>query len=594
MLLQRLREYAERQLHLPPPMYQEQPIRYLFDLDRNGRMHGPPIDTADPANKATKSGSRFLAPHVKRTVAVRAKLLADTSLYALGMETPDTKPDRVRHQHDAFQILVDDCARLTGEPSVSAVAAFLADLDLGSLPLPSDFDAAAHMTFRVEGVLPIELPSVREYWASVQGAADAGDEGDGASGERLQCIVCGQMQPVLQRHPLKIKGIPGGQIGKDLISANAGAFESYGLSNSLIAPTCQTCAEAYGNALNSLLVDPDTHVRVGGVAYAFWAVAKTGFRPGKMLSQPDPAEVRELIDAQRTARSGATRLDPTAFYAVSLGPSGARVVVRDWMDTTVGEAQQRLATFFERQELVDAYGARGDPLPVWRLANATVRDARKEAPPATVPSALFANALGGRPLPLDLLFQAVRRNRAEQDVTRERAALIKLVGLSRREAGMGGIDVSTQLDLRNTEPAYLCGRLLAVLDAIQQRALNSPNATIVDKYYGTASSAPASVFGTLLHGAQPHLGKLRKDPRTHSAHAALERRLEEVMAGLDGFPATLTLQEQGLFALGFYHQRAEDRRARRERAAGAADVTALDQRAEALGTTDPIDERSTE
>ncbi len=269
MLLQRLSEYADRQLHLPPPMYQEQPIRYLFDLDASGRMHGLPLDTADPANKATKSGTRFLAPHVKRTVGVRAKLLADTALYALGMVTPDAKPERVRHQHEAFRTLVDDCARVTGEPSVAAVAAFLASLDIGSLPLPSDFDPTAHVTFRVQGMMPIDLPSVREYWASVQGLAEAGGDVDGASGERLQCIVCGRTRPALSRHPLKIKGIPGGQIGKDLISANTGAFESYGLSNSLIAPTCQTCAEAYGNALNALLADPDTHLRVGGVAYAF-------------------------------------------------------------------------------------------------------------------------------------------------------------------------------------------------------------------------------------------------------------------------------------------------------------------------------------
>lgn len=132
----------------------------------------------------------------------------------------------------------------------------------------------------------------------------------------------------------------------------------------------------------------------------------------------------------------------------------------------------------------------------------------------------------------------------------------------------------SELDLGNREPAYLCGRLLAVLEAIQLRALGNPKTTIVDRFYGSASSAPASVFGTLLHGAQAHLSKLRKDERSHGAYRALEQRLEEILEPLRAFPATLTLQEQGLFALGFYHQRAADRRARLERAAEREDALA--------------------
>ena len=125
-----------------------------------------------------------------------------------------------------------------------------------------------------------------------------------------------------------------------------------------------------------------------------------------------------------------------------------------------------------------------------------------------------------------------------------------------------------RLDPTNRDPAYLCARLLAVLEATQRAALGDINATIVDRYFGTASSAPAAVFGKLLRGAQPHLAKLRRDrPGTHRA---LQQRLEEAQAGLHHFPKTLTLEQQGLFALGYYHQRAADRaaasaaRARRE------------------------------
>jgi CRISPR-associated protein Csd1 len=113
---------------------------------------------------------------------------------------------------------------------------------------------------------------------------------------------------------------------------------------------------------------------------------------------------------------------------------------------------------------------------------------------------------------------------------------------------------------------YHCGRLLAVLEQVQRAAIPGAKATVVDRFFGTASSAPASVFGRLLRGAQPHLARLDRDKP--AVHRALQRRLEEVQAQLQGFPSTLTLQEQGLFALGYYHQRAFDRaqaRAAKER-----------------------------
>lgn len=114
-----------------------------------------------------------------------------------------------------------------------------------------------------------------------------------------------------------------------------------------------------------------------------------------------------------------------------------------------------------------------------------------------------------------------------------------------------------QLDMNNPDPGYLCGRLMAVLESIQRLAIPNANATITDRFYGTASSAPASVFGNLIRKSQSHLAKLRKErPGTERA---LQERLETIQAGLNTFPKTLTLEQQGLFGLGYYHQRANDR-----------------------------------
>ena len=132
-----------------------------------------------------------------------------------------------------------------------------------------------------------------------------------------------------------------------------------------------------------------------------------------------------------------------------------------------------------------------------------------------------------------------------------------------------------QLQSDHPEPAYHCGRLLAVLEQIQRTAIGSNiNTTIVDRFYGTASTAPASVFGRLLRGAQPHLSKLKGNESTRPAGYALENRLTDIMARLISFPHTLDLKQQGLFALGYYHQRAYDRAQARAKAAareGASD-----------------------
>jgi CRISPR-associated protein Csd1 len=157
---------------------------------------------------------------------------------------------------------------------------------------------------------------------------------------------------------------------------------------------------------------------------------------------------------------------------------------------------------------------------------------------------------------MSLLQQALRRNAAEQTVTHQRAALIKLVLASH---SIIQEDEMEQLQTDRPEPAYHCGRLLAVLEQIQRSALGQGvNTTIVDRFYGTASTAPATVFGTLLKGAQPHLSKLRRSQQEGTAYA-LQIRLEEVLSQLPTFPRTLKLQEQAIFALGYYHQRAHDR-----------------------------------
>lgn len=557
MLLEKLRHYAGR-LDLPPPMYQKTPIRWLIDLDHSGNLVGSGL-TMTTGRKGGKSdrGKEYEAPHVGRAAGIRAKLLADTGEYVLGIARDPKKQSRVDECHRAFVDQVRACAVETKEASVAAVLHFLGKMDRHSLTLPEDFDPGNALTFRVDGQLPIELPSVQAYWASAGGETRDKKQKDNTL--EMQCLICGDLRPAVKRLPFKIKRIPGGQSsGTSLISANEKAFESYGLEASLIAPTCQDCGERFSKAINALIEGEDTHLTVGQLVYLFWTKEENSFSVASLLSRPESDEVRALIESVFGGHQAATEIDNSQFYATALSASGGRAVVRDWLETTVRHVQQHLARYFALQQIVDWEGNLGDPFGLYALSASTVRDVSKELPTNT-PKMLLRLALSGGRLPLWMLFQAVRRNRAEQGITRPRAALVKMVLLSQTEDTKE--DDMVQLDPSNHEPAYLCGRLLAVLESIQRAALGRKiNTTITDQFFGTASSAPASVFGRLIRGSQAHLGKLRREKR--DAYEALQSGLEKVLAGLvEGFPKTLTLEEQGLFGLGYYHQRAADRAA---------------------------------
>ena len=575
MLLRRLTEYADR-LPQTPTLYREAPVRYLIDLDAAGRCLSATLtDTADPAGKATKRGQPHLVPSVQRSSAIKPLLLADKADYTLGLVAEGDKPERVAACHQSYRELVERCLAATNEPAVAAVSSFLAAGPLGQLSLPSDFKPGELITFCVDGQFVVDLPSVRRFWAEWNDPAASA-----APPKVMQCVVCGRHRPALDRLQLKVKGIPGGQTsGTTIISANAEAFKSYGLEASLIAPTCAGCGERFTRAANALLADRASSYVLAGTAFIFWTREETTFSFAQYLREPQAEDVRALLGTLH--RGGyASEVDPNAFYAAALSASGGRAVVRDWLDTTVGQAKRHLALWFERQRLVGPWGEEPKPLGLFALAGSTVRDPNADLAPPIMRSLVRA-ALTATPLPIDMLYQAVRRNRADQGLTYPRAALIKLVLRSQRPSDEE--DTMVELDLNNPVPAYRCGRLLAELEAAQLAAVPGIKASLVSRFYGTASSAPASVFGHLLTGAQAHLAKLQRD--NPGAYVRLQRNLEEIQAGLSRFPRVLTLEEQGLFALGYYHQRARDR----------AEARAAAQRKAAKGEIEsPADENDSE
>jgi CRISPR-associated protein Csd1 len=567
MILKQLTEYADTQMTLPPVMYSEQKIRWLIDLNLDGTLVGKFVPWGGDS-KANKRGEPIVVPFVGRTVGVKPKLLADSIEYVLGVGRPDSKPERVADCHQQFKALLQKCFEITHEPKLDAVRVFLTNWHPRQLAdcLPTSFkidkfDSSENITFRVDGVViadaRAQIKSIEQFWADLTSGSDDAEK---EPAPIMTCLITGEVTEVAQRMPVLIKGLIGGQpSGTALVSANSDPFTSYGLKNSLSSPISRDAAEKFAKALNHLLADNSSRLYVGSTAYVFWTRKKTEFDPIGFLKDPDPQAVKNLIESPLSGSQVHSDTDDQ-FYALSLSASMARSVVRDWLETTIPNVRENLKQWFINQRMVDGYGIEVRSFSVYTLAASVYRDPSKEMQP-TVPTVLIRHALNGARLPDDLLVKLVRRNRAEQDITYPRAVLIKLILISQGKLNM------TDMDALNPNPqlegvdnaAYHCGRLLAELEAIQRAAQGNTNATLVDRYYGSASSTPAKAFAPLMRGVQNHLSKLRKN--SPGIYKLCDQRLEEIMLNFPEkrLPNTLAMGHQAIFSLGYYHQRAANR-----------------------------------
>ena len=555
MILQQLYKDAGRILgeNPPPPMYDTKPVRWAIQLDAAGKLLGfQPLG----GDKDNKRGLPRLVPYVGRTSSVRAILLADTPAYVLGVAPEDKN---VVKKHEAFCTLMTQCEAETADPAVAVVNVFLAawSPETEAANLPPEMTPADLITFQVGDDWPVDAEGVRAFWARTARPITNASADD----RPTQCLVSGLFGPTEKTLPGVIKRVPGGQAsGIYLVSANENAYESYGLEATRTSPITSDAAERYNKALNQLIAGEHTHMTIGSLVYVFWTRNGPDDEFFDFLNEARPEQVQNLLAAYRSGEHKYTHLDPEPFYAFALSASGARAVIRDWLPTTVGDARERLAQWFDIHEMIAPDGSAPGHFPIKKLPYALYRDPNKEQTVQTI-QALMRAAVHGDPLPRSLLDRAVMRCRAEQRVTHARAAVMKAV-LVRLDDSYSPEEAKrmTQLNPANTDRAYLCGRLLAELEVVQRAALGRTNTTLVDRYFGAASTTPATVFGILLTNAnKAHLPKIRK--QNEGTYNALQNRIAEITAPLDGFPATLTLAQQALFSLGYYHQRAADRAA---------------------------------
>lgn len=546
MILRHLIEFTERLPDVPPPGYQLVLVTKRIRLNADGSLRDVIALSGDKRGK--KEGLTLLVPREQpqRTVGVVPRLIADNANYVLGKVREKDKPAQVAARHKAYVSLVEECAHVTRDPAVQAIAKWLRSDGPSELRDHPDFADDDDLSFSVADLDPTTQPTVRKFWAA-RLATDA----------EAVCLVTGKRGPVVDRMPIPIKGVPDGQVsGTALVSVNNKAGESYGLEAALNSPISAYAAETICNGLNYLLASDRHSLRVGKTVYVSWTRKAEAFS-WDILKDPKPEDVQTLLQSVHKGRPAAPAVAKD-FFVLALSANASRIVVRDHYELTLDDVQQKLGSWFQKIAIVDKDGSDPKPFGLYRVAVSMFREAKDM--PAHVPTALLRCALTGAPLPDYLLGLAVKRNLAMQGPyyefkgkryrAVERLALIKAI-LEQK----GGIPL-TALNTEHPDAAYHCGRLLALLEQIQRSALGDINATVVDRFYGAACASPGTVLGNLVNDAQSHLAKMRKG----SGDGWAQNRLGEILSAIgDHFPMTLSLQRQGLFALGFYHQKAHDR-----------------------------------
>jgi CRISPR-associated protein Csd1 len=557
MILQALKDYYDRKAADPdsgiaPEGFEHKEIPFVIVLDREGGF----VQIEDTRRQVGKQlrARAFLVPQSeKRTVGVKANLLWDNAEYVLGICVKGNA-DRVRDQHRAFTLRISDLAA-SDDAGVKAVLKFLAKDPVASIETFGFIEEIKQvnpfMAFRLneDDCLVCERAAI--VAAISGGASDSSNNGI--------CLVSGESGALANLQP-SIKGVRDtNTTGGNIVSFNLSAFNSYGKTQGGNAPIGEQAAFAYTTALNHLLgKDSAQKLQIGDATTVFWSDRKSDLESDfcSLFDEPKKDNPDALTDAvkalYKSVDTGAVPAEDREirFFVLGLSPNAARISVRFWQVGAIADFSKTISAHFKGLEIIHAPHERDHLSLWWLLTRISAQGETKNIPPNLAGDWMRA-IMSGTAYPETLFQAALRRINAERDVTYPRAAIIKSC-LNRKSAFQisSEKEITVSLDKENSNAGYRLGRLFAVLEKIQEDAQPGINATIRDRYYSAASGTPASVMPILMRLKNHHLGKLEKGRSIY-----FERLLGEILGEVADFPANLNLQDQGRFAIGYYHQR---------------------------------------
>ena len=497
---------------------------------------------------------------VKRTAGIAANFLCDNSTYFLGFDNKGNS-ERAQKCFKACKALHETLLSEANSAPALAVLQFFRNWEpeeaMAHPALQNELEnitAGANLIFQFNGEFVHDDPAIREAWQKHYSAGSS-------SGPKAVCLVTGETTTIEAVHPA-VKGVQGAQSsGAALVSFNAPAFCSYGKEQNLNAPTGKYASFAYTTALNHLLADKDHVFRFGDLTIVCWA--KGGepayqdalgiFAFGAQGSHSD-SELPNILEHPlkgQTIQFNETLLDmDRPFYILGLSPNAARLSVRFFLQNSFSGFMKNVQAHYRRLEIIKPSFDRFQTLPLWKLLSETVnQNAKDKSPSPNMAGMVLRSVLMDEPYPFTLLNSTLLRIRAEQEITRGRAAIIKAFYLKRPHPDIEEV-LTVSLKTDSTNPYYTLGRLFSVLESIQTSATPGLNATIKDRYFNSASTTPGRIFPVLLNLSQKHLRKLDVGLRVF-----YEKKLSLLMNVFgESFPPQLNLPQQGAFQLGYYHE----------------------------------------
>lgn len=565
MILQALYEYAQRKGNeLPEDGFENAEIKYLIEINDEGSFVTF-RDTQEKDEKGKLRGTIFEhVPQVKHTNSTKAFLLLDNFGYIL----LDEKKIKAY-----IEELEKAKCEIGANKGLDAVLKFYKENRANGFEKVFDSEfciehdlkklSSTLLTFVLtdENNLIVQDSDLISYYRkSIQ--TDSEESGDDIDIKESICLVTGEKSTIARTH-VKLSSICEKQ--SPLVSFNKDSFLSYGKKQSYNAPVSMKANYGYTKALNYLVNNKDAknnRFRLGNDTVVFWADKETAedfesdfgsFFSLANVDNPDKnvLEVKNLFNA---INSGKFRDIDSNFFVLGLSPNASRMSVRFWETGKVETFADRIKQHFEDFEIIKPIYDNKEYLTLFDILSSTALGKTPKEKMDNVAPNLIGNMmqsiLKGLPYPATLQQQCIRRIRAEQKITRERAAILKAyINRINRINGKEGVTVSLNRECQ--DKGYLIGRLFAVLEKVQQDTHPGLNATITDRYYGAASTNPVTVFAQLLKLNQHHLANYENK----GLKVIREKEIGEIMSMIESFPSHLTFNEQSMFAIGYYHEK---------------------------------------
>ncbi len=574
MILQALYDYYQRKAadpesNIAPRGFERKDIPFIIVIDKEGKFINLE-DTRSGEGKQKRAKAFMVLKTKSRTgskASEKSNVFWDHWGYVLGQPKDESQKssEDAKKQNSTFIAQVKQLSEKNPEnDQFSAVCKFYEQEE--NIPMLLEQKnwkecykiPGCNLSFRIAGEMNI-VAEHDDLLVEVETPMEPDSEEQIITADGI-CLITGERLPIAILH--SATSIPGGKSGGKLVGfQKKSGYDSYYKEQGLNAPISKKAEDAYTTALNVLLGrDSKNRFKIADTSVVFWSKQESNFEnqfsfffsaPPKDDPDQNIRAVRTLFDAIHTGKLN-TEGD-TPFYVLGLAPNAARISIRFWKTGKVADFASNIAKHFEDLEIIRSKNDEKEYFSLFNLLSNVSFEFKVDNVPPNLAGKVIESVLDGTKYPDTLQQQCIRRIRAEQHVNRVRAAILKAY-LNRKRTiyKINEKQITMALDVENKNQGYLCGRLFAVLEKIQENAQPGINATIKDRYYGAASSTPVTVFGRLLNLTNHHLAKLGGGSKTY-----YEKTIQEIMAGVDsnGLPAHLSLDDQSRFAIGYYHQR---------------------------------------